>query len=258
MLKELFDRIWNAALDSTGVEEHNFDNRRFVSVSRGSLQEIKAPPFPALIFHTLEGLASYIGDDKDILFTSVESPEDGPDVLGPSLIIDNEAIVRLVSNSPGENGIRHIYATASIFTRDQFKFSAQLDLETFVVEVQSKFVDNEERARLLRLVGNLTSGNVTTASDDGVTQQVSVRAGVTLKGREAVENPFMLAPYRTFPEVTQPASPYILRIRDVQNSLPTAMLVEADGGAWRLAAVQNIKSWLNGSFKITAGITILA
>lgn len=87
---------------------------------------------------------------------------------------------------------------------------------------------------------------------------LGVRAGVTLKGREAVDNPFVLAPYRTFPEVTQPSSPYILRIRDVQNSLPTAMLVEADVGAWRLAAVQNIKSWLSGSFKIPAGINILA
>ena len=46
-------------------------------------------------------------------------------------------------------------------------------------------------------------------------------------------------------EVDQPVSPFVLRLRGGGNgSLPSCALFEADGGKWRLAAIENVKAWL--------------
>nr|ABP73607.1 hypothetical protein [Bacillus thuringiensis] len=57
----------------------------------------------------------------------------------------------------------------------------------------------------------------------------------------AVPNPVSLQPYRTFVEVAQPESDFIFRMKDG----PRCSLYEADGGAWKLEAIKNIKEYLN-------------
>jgi hypothetical protein len=54
-----------------------------------------------------------------------------------------------------------------------------------------------------------------------------------------------LAPFRTFTEVEQPASDFIFRAKQMKpDSLPQLALFEADGGKWRLAAIENIAAFL--------------
>ena len=80
-------------------------------------------------------------------------------------------------------------------------------------------------------------------SDNGVTQTVSVQSGISLAGTKKIPNPVSLAPFRTFVEVEQPESLFILRVTDGRSG-PELALFEADGGAWRLAAINSIKDWL--------------
>ena len=57
-------------------------------------------------------------------------------------------------------------------------------------------------------------------ADDGVGQTVTAKSGVTRTTKVDVKNPWMLAPFRTFPEVAQPESPFILRMdKDSQCAL---------------------------------------
>ena len=49
-----------------------------------------------------------------------------------------------------------------------------------------------------------------------------------------------LAPMRTFCEITQPVSPFVLRVQEG----PAVALFEADAGEWRNAAVRGIKDYL--------------
>ena len=71
-----------------------------------------------------------------------------------------------------------------------------------------------------------------------------------------VPNPVELMPYRTFREVTQPTSTFILRLKPGRDgALPTCALFEADGGAWKLRAIQSIAAYLTEN---TEGITIIA
>lgn len=93
---------------------------------------------------------------------------------------------------------------------------------------------------MLKLVGNVKEEAVNTIGDDGVSQSVVAKMGVATVGNVKVPNPVLLKPYRTFVEVEQPESNFIFRMRKG----PECALFEADGGAWKLEAIDNIKEYL--------------
>ena len=72
----------------------------------------------------------------------------------------------------------------------------------------------------------------------------SLREYIPLSGvyNAIVPNPVILRPYRTFPEVEQPASSFIFRMKE--NDGVCCALFEADGGAWKNEAMRNIKEYL--------------
>lgn len=119
-------------------------------------------------------------------------------------------------------------------------FDRFMDLENFNIMLQSMFIDSAERAKVLSVVGSVTSSEVQSIDDDGISQQVAVTAGIHRKANSVVPNPVVLAPYRTFLEVQQPFSQFVLRMKDG----PSAALFEADGGQWKLEAVKKIKEYL--------------
>ena len=106
--------------------------------------------------------------------------------------------------------------------------------------MQSSFVDNEDKALILKVVGNVQEKNVSEAGDDGVTQTVVMKTGVATLENVIVPNPVTLAPFRTFPEIEQVDSEFVFRMQ----SGPRAALFEADGGAWKNEAMRRIKEWL--------------
>ena len=57
-------------------------------------------------------------------------------------------------------------------------------------------------------------------------------------------SPCRLTPYRTFTEVQQPTSDFIFRLSDGRNDEVYCALYEADGGAWRSVAKENIRKYL--------------
>jgi hypothetical protein len=126
---------------------------------------------------------------------------------------------------------------------EQYPFERYLDLETFIVALQSRFVQDETTTALLKLVGNVSGEAVANFSDDGVTQKVLAKTGIVRVEEAAVPNPVMLAPYRTFLEVRQPASRFIYRLKQEGAGIKCA-LIEADGGNWKLEAIALIRDWL--------------
>lgn len=132
-----------------------------------------------------------------------------------------------------------------------------MTLEEFLVGLQVRFTADGDRAKVLQLLGNVKHETVKTALDDGVTQVVQARAGVALVSDVAVPNPITLTPYRTFREVTQPQSLFVLRVNAGRSGgLPEVGLFEADGGAWRLTAVDRIRDWLAEA--VPEGVAVLA
>ena len=99
-----------------------------------------------------------------------------------------------------------------------------------------------DRELLLKFSGAVENGTVAEYGDDGVTQKVTVRQGIASKTDAIVPNPVRLRPYRTFIEVDQPVSEFIFRMKDSHEIC--CALFEADGGAWKNEAMENVKEYL--------------
>lgn len=120
-------------------------------------------------------------------------------------------------------------------------FERFLDLEQFNIMLQACFLENTDRASVLKVVGNVKEDNVRTTGDNGIAQVVTAKAGIATVEDVIIPNPVTLCPFRTFPEVEQPESKFVFRMQEG----PKAALFEADGGKWKIFAIQNVKDYLS-------------
>lgn len=125
----------------------------------------------------------------------------------------------------------------------EFNYGRFISHENFLIALQSNFLPTEDRDILFRFAGTVESGSVAQYGDDGVTQKATVKTGVASKGDAIVPNPVVLRPFRTFTELDQPESSFVFRMRDDRGEVSCA-LFEADGGAWRNAAIHNIAEFI--------------
>lgn len=119
------------------------------------------------------------------------------------------------------------------------------DLETAIIRLKSTFVQTETRDELIKLLGNIKEENVRTSSDDGVSQTVAAKTGIATISNVTLPPIIKLIPYRTFIEVEQPESEFLLRLRNG----PEVALFGADGGAWKIQARRNIKDYFINELK---------
>ena len=133
-----------------------------------------------------------------------------------------------------------------------------MEQEDFILEVMGKTVNDSEteKENLLKVAGLVKSEKVKTATDDGVTQTLTVKNGAFVE-RETIKNPILLRPYRTFPEVEQPLGIFNFRAHQKSDEVPRFSLNDADGGAWKLTAINNIKSFFKEN-ESTKDVPILA
>ncbi len=135
-----------------------------------------------------------------------------------------------------------VAAEASSFN---FEFETFHQVEKFIIALQAQFVQSETTAAILKLVGNMTKVAEVGTKDNGVTQVVEVKSGLAKVDNFSVPNPVNLAPFRTFIEIKQPASNFVLRMNDRFQ----CGLFEADGGAWMIAAMKGIREFLDSGLK---------
>lgn len=129
------------------------------------------------------------------------------------------------------------------------------DRETALIELRSLFIPGEGTAYLLDLLSRMTDENSISTQDNGVTQTVEARQGIALKERVEIRPRVVLQPFRTFLEVDQPESEFLLRV-DAEKGIG---LFEADGGVWKLEAKKNIAAYFakNLSDLIEAGQVVI-
>lgn len=207
----------------------------------------KPDPEPKpLVVHTLNALTDYIAQNKDGV---------GDECL---VHIVSPTQVSVVGELRGRFAQRFTFASAQIVpAAASFRFGAWMPPDEMVIALQALFAENTHergRAYVLRIVGNLRDEAVRQQSDDGVTQTVTAKAGIATLAEVAVQNPVTLAPFRTFAEIEQPESPFIIRFRKGHGGAEVA-LFEADGGAWKLDAIRGIAAALDGR---TAALKVLA
>lgn len=126
----------------------------------------------------------------------------------------------------------------------EFLYGRYIGHENFLIALQSKFIDNPDRELLLKFTGTVESGTVAQYGDDGITQKATIKTGIASKGEAIVPNPVKLRPFRTFIEVEQPESAFVFRMQQDGNGGVNCAIFEADGGAWKNAAMRNVKEYL--------------
>jgi len=232
MIAEAIDKI----LVLSNPELYKFGDRQYATKQ---LVPVKNPRPEPLEISTLTSLVGYLQDNKDAL--NLEH-----------LIVHVAGVANVVLMSRLQSPwlTRDSYLQVKTEFK-QFPFGQYLDVESFIIALQSQFVQDEMTAVLLRMVGNLKDENVGLFGDDGTSQQVTVKTGISTVKNVPVPNPIVLAPYRTFREIDQPASRFVFRMKNG----PVCALFEADGGAWKNEAVLRVKAYLQEK---SPGVTVIA
>lgn len=226
-LKDILD-LKTAALAEKDIHENTYTTRA-LSLVRPLLPD-------AVLVHSLHGVKDAIDALK--LTEVVIHVEDPLEVSVKSRAVDKaHQRAKFVTGIP-------------IGDEHPFNFGSWYDPQNFVIALQSKFVETADLASLIVLASNVKAEAVTISADDGFSQNVSASAGVVLRQERKSKHRVKLAPYRTFTEVEQPASEFIFRARGGSpEKLPELALFEADGGKWRVQAVENICRWLRTNTK---------
>lgn len=229
MIKEAINRIMELS-----VPKVETINGQTYSLCDGKAQVLKKPQPSTLKVNTLSAIVDYLRDEDF----------DGGDVDDSDLAIhivshkEVELITKL--DDADKNRTVLMRATTDLY-EDNFNFGRKMDKENFIIELMSKFVPTKDRDHLLKIAGTMKSEKVKESADDGVTQTVATKEGAALVSKEKVKNPVALAPFRTFREVEQPTSQFVFRLHQkYDGDLPQVALYEADGGSWKLQAMQNI------------------
>lgn len=219
MIKEALQYLHGLARPT--IEEVN--GQKFSTLSLNRIAE--AAPVAELTVNTLTGLVDYIDshfDERNKLMIQVKSPTEV--LLFDALDSTND---------------RRYYIRAKALLPD-ITFERFMDRENFQIMMQANFVDNHDKTVVLNIVSNIVEDGSAEIKDNGMAQQVTVKKGVASVGYETIPGRVALKPFRTFAEVTQPESEFILRLREGAK----VGLFEADGGAWELNAIHGIKEYL--------------
>lgn len=224
MFKELIDAI------QSGVkpESIKINGREFATA-----QVFEAEPRIAksLKTATLQSIVDYLENDIDGLdergrFIHVESP------------------VRVSIQQYLDETNRREERLAAEFEPHNFAFGKELDQSSFITLLRSQFVETDARLDLQKFVGTLIADSSLKLEDDGISQKTVAKTGITTVSTVENSSPLVLAPFRTFSEIEQPESEFILRLHKRDGDVPRISLHEADNQAWKNEAIQRIAEWL--------------
>lgn len=182
--------------------------------------------------HTLTSIIDYLKLNPDEL-----------DLKKMYIHINNYNFIELSSTITGDYREKEKYIIAKSLVPEK-KLNQFLDIESFLIMLNSGFIMNEDLENIIRIVSKVIDNKIVNYEDDGISQKVNIKSGIELIQEEKLPRLNQLKPFRTFIEVDQPESYFLLRAKKELNELNYA-LYEADGGAWKNKAIENIKEYLN-------------
>lgn len=219
MLTEFLNRL----LDLKRPETVEIKNQTFSTERLHLIAD--SPSVDAIGIHSLTGVVDYIKsnfDSRSKLLIHIESPTQ----------------VRLIDALDNTND-RRVYLKSEAILPNII-FDRFIEREQFQIMLQANFVQTPDHITVLDIISHIhiENGNVE-LKDNGLTQSITTKAGAATLSATPIPSKVSLKPFRTFVEVAQPASDYILRLNDRAN----VALYEADGGSWQLEAIENIAEY---------------
>jgi len=239
--KEAIEKIESLVKDSFIVQ---VDGKTYSA--RGLNPVLYEPKAKAVAVATLTGFVDFVERNIDEL-----------DLINSYIaVIDSPQSVALCSTLLDQQREREILLTASLDSNMKtFPFGTFMPQEEFIIKLHSLFEEKEgdDFEYVAMIVSKVTQANTADTLDDGITQHVTVKKGIsgTLKESSMTKPIVRLSPYRTFREIEQPESQFLLRIRTDDRGNAEVALFEADGGVWRNEARLRIAEYLKEHIKVS-------
>lgn len=238
--KDSLEYLVDLGKKTNPVEQLEYDGRHY---TRQEIKPVNEPQVSALGISTLtslvELLSSKFGDGQF----------EGFDPAKHLVHVVSERRVDVVSAQSNAWKSREILVSCNLTETTQFQFGQFLPQDKFIIGLLSAFVKTTDRDELVRLAGAAKAEAVTLSHDDGISQEITVKGGAHLVDKMTAKNLVELGPYRTFRDIEQPVSTFLFRIQQSGENFPTFALMEADGGAWKIEAVQKIAARLSSGLK---------
>lgn len=238
MLKEMIEKIEKMA----GPKVYDIGNEHFASANLVRIEPKK--DFPKSISLTgLDSVCKMVVNEANDLFP-------GDQVL---IQVLNYHCVHVFTTLDGEMDRCWLYVCEADTPR--VNTGSFMSHEEAVIQLRSLYIPNDDTKYLLKLLSSVSKESKVSSNDNGVSQTVEARTGVALTTNVEVRPYVNLQPFRTFLEVTQPESMFLLRL---DNDGKVA-LIEADGGVWKLEATRNIAAYFEEKLGelITAGRVVV-
>ncbi|WP_348922045.1 hypothetical protein [Enterococcus rotai] len=210
---------------------YEVDGKTYFDSSKASLKEVEPIRYaPTLEVNSLTGLINYLKSKFDADDLS-EPDEILLHVASPTSVV---AYSKLNSDRQRESLVE------AKMLMDKFHYGNFMDSEQFIINIQSLFQREDDAEAVLKCASGIRIEGGGDLTDDGVSQQVSVKQGAATVAKAQVPSPATLRPYRTFLEIEQPKGQFIFRI----DKNGDCALFEADGGIWKNHAIDSIKEYL--------------
>ncbi len=217
MLKEFVNRLMELAAPTTvEIDGSVYSNQKLVHI-----QDKK--PMPRCIDLTgLDSICKMVRNEADHV---------GQQIFIQVKDYRNVSVFTSLDSDEDRLYLYKCAADTPVVSTDRF-----MDYEKAVIELRSLYIPNEGTDYLLQLLSSISNESKVTSTDNGVTQKIEAKSGIALNSMVTVKPRVTLQPFRTFIEVAQPASEFILRI----NERGEIGFYQADGGVWKLEATRNV------------------
>ena len=245
MLKEALQYI----LDGMRPETQDLCGRAYVITPSGAQEVIETPIVPATLqLHSLDSIVKMIRTEAIHL----------ADANTPALFVNIPSPTNVTCFSQTDftqRCVRAVFYSASATDVPGWDAKVTLGFEEAQIALRTRFQETGDSLYAMKLVNDISLGAKVIYNDNGVATTVTTKSGVSLQTNEAIRPIVKLRPYRTFQEVEQPESTFLIRINDRGISF-----IEADGGMWRLTARNTIKAFLeeNLAAEIESGKLVVA
>lgn len=215
-----------------------------VDLKAPQVQEINGEIYSDKELHRIYHNPKATAIEMRTLTSLVEYIKASIDIMHEKMIVHVVSPTRVELYSQLDDDRKREYMVEVEAQVPDFSYGRYMEHESFLIALQSKFIENADRELLLKFTGTVENGTVAQYGDDGVTQKATIKTGIASKGEAIVPNPVKLRPFRTFIEVEQPESAFIFRMRQNEGIGVECAIFEADGSAWKNAAMKNIKEYL--------------
>lgn len=200
-----------------------------ITYSNDSFSRVKRiPRLQVLALSSIEALSNFISDDIQKV------------LVNPIILISKSHEVKLF-NEPDKEMLERDLVAKVENPLEPFSFNNYMNVENMIIQLQTKFIRNDTVDKLLKLLSSIGTTQDIGLKDNGVSQSISVKRGVSAASLEEVELPkvLRLKPIRIFTECEQVESNFLFRIKQ-DGDIPYVALMDIDPTEWKLKASESI------------------